>query len=101
MRDKPCHVPLKMAASCHGEGISHRPPIIISRTSDPSSSDVCFSSGETEYNRQRIIQGQKDVGLSDVGSNQAELVAKRLSSERFNLVFSSDLSRAKKVQWTL
>ena len=54
-------------------------------------------SGETEYNKQKIIQGQKDVALSDVGRQQAELVAERLSGEKFRLVFSSDLSRARKV----
>lgn len=57
-------------------------------------------SGETEYNRLQMIQGQKDVALSDTGFQQAELVAKRLAGEKFDLAFSSDLKRAKKVTTT-
>lgn len=44
-----------------------------------------------------MIQGQKDVALSDTGIEQARLVAKRLAGEKFDLAFSSDLMRAKKV----
>ena len=58
---------------------------------------VAFHSGETEYNKNGIIQGQSDVLLSAAGLEQAEAVAKRLAPERFDLIFSSDLSRAYKV----
>lgn len=44
-----------------------------------------------------MIQGQQNVELSAVGLKQAELVAGRLAGERFDLVYSSDLSRASKV----
>lgn len=61
--------------------------------------DLCLHcSGETEYNRLQMIQGQKDVALSDTGYQQAGLVAERLAGEKFHLAFSSDLSRAKKVE---
>jgi broad specificity phosphatase PhoE len=45
-----------------------------------------------------MIQGQKDVSLSNTGCQQAELVAERLAGEKIGLVFSSDLQRAKKVR---
>ena len=64
---------------------------------------LCPFSGETEYNRLGIIQGQSDIPLSDVGRHQADLVASRLAREeeeqgvRFDMIFSSDLSRAAQV----
>lgn len=58
----------------------------------------CSHSGETEYNDKGIIQGHSDIPLSPVGEQQAELVARRLALERFQLAFSSDLSRARKVR---
>lgn len=51
--------------------------------------------GETSYNRNGIIQGQTDIPLSDVGLEQARLVAQRLQKESFTHIISSDLSRAK------
>ncbi len=54
--------------------------------------------GESIYNKGKIIQGQKDVPLSDVGVKQAEDVAMRL--EKYILpassisIYSSDLKRA-------
>lgn len=51
--------------------------------------------GETSYNRNGIIQGQTDIPLSDVGLEQARLVAQRLQKESFTHIITSDLSRAK------
>ncbi|XP_069138546.1 uncharacterized protein [Argopecten irradians] len=50
--------------------------------------------GETLYNRKKILQGQTDVPLSQVGIQQAKMAANRLENENFTHVFSSDLSRA-------
>lgn len=50
--------------------------------------------GESVYNAEGRIQGQQDPPLSEVGLRQAELIARRLSSERFAAVYSSDLARA-------
>ena len=66
---------------------------------------LLLPSGETEHNRLRILQGQSDVPLSDVGLHQAVLVAKRLAREEeswggFDTVFSSDLCRATQVRLT-
>ncbi|RUS83870.1 hypothetical protein EGW08_008351 [Elysia chlorotica] len=50
--------------------------------------------GETMHNRDKIMQGQLDTQLSDLGEEQARLVGRRLNDQRFTHAFSSDLSRA-------
>ncbi|XP_071136303.1 uncharacterized protein [Mytilus edulis] len=57
--------------------------------------------GETLYNRQKIMQGQQDIPLSDVGLQQAALVGRRLQNECFTHIFSSDLSRASQTAQTI
>lgn len=52
--------------------------------------------GETDWNKKRLMQGQVDIPLNKEGEKQAKEAAKKLASINFNLVFSSDLSRAKK-----
>lgn len=50
--------------------------------------------GQTTANVTNTIQGQSDVPLDDTGVRQAELVGARLRSWEFDMIFSSDLSRA-------
>lgn len=50
--------------------------------------------GETEWNRSGRFQGQSDTNLSESGVQQAERLRQRLSAERIDAVFSSDLKRA-------
>ena len=50
--------------------------------------------GESVYNAEGRIQGHQDVGLSELGIRQAELIADRLASVEFDAVYSSDLVRA-------
>jgi len=50
--------------------------------------------GETEENKKRIIQGQKDTSLSNVGCRQAKKAGIRLQHEKFTHVYTSDLHRA-------
>ena len=52
------------------------------------------SSGETEANRCKILQGQSDYPLNEKGKLQATKAARKLSSIQFDLAFTSDLSRA-------
>jgi len=52
--------------------------------------------GETDANRQSIVQGQLDTELNELGQKQAVSVAERLRSVPFDLSFSSDLGRAVK-----
>ncbi|XP_027712173.1 fructose-2,6-bisphosphatase TIGAR isoform X2 [Vombatus ursinus] len=52
--------------------------------------------GETRYNREKIIQGQRgDVPLSETGFRQAAAAGEFLSNVKFTHVFSSDLMRTK------
>ena len=52
--------------------------------------------GETEYNRQRIVQGRGiDSVLNETGKQQAELLARRLDSVPFDAIYTSTLRRAR------
>ena len=50
--------------------------------------------GETQWNVESRIQGQGDSPLTAPGLAQAEAIARRLSSERFDVLIASDLGRA-------
>ena len=50
--------------------------------------------GETAWNTETRIQGQKDSDLTPAGLAQAEAIGKRLARERFDALFASDLGRA-------
>jgi probable phosphoglycerate mutase len=51
--------------------------------------------GETDWNRQLRFQGQIDVPQTATGHEQARRLAGALADERFDLMFSSDLQRAR------
>lgn len=50
--------------------------------------------GETEWNRERRIQGQQPNPLSELGVMQARQLGARLACEHFDAVYASDLKRA-------
>ncbi|KAG6880254.1 hypothetical protein C0992_001822 [Termitomyces sp. T32_za158] len=50
--------------------------------------------GETQENRDGIVQGQLDTALNAVGLEQARMVGEKLRSIPFKIAFTSDLSRA-------
>lgn len=52
--------------------------------------------GQTDWNVQGIMQGQKDSFLTPVGEEQARSVAEELKDVHFDAAFSSDLMRAKR-----
>lgn len=50
--------------------------------------------GETTWNASGKIQGFTDVPLSDLGREQAQLLARRLANKKIDCFYSSDLKRA-------
>jgi broad specificity phosphatase PhoE len=51
--------------------------------------------GETDWNRQRRIQGLTDIALNDTGREQARETARRLGSRPWDGVYTSPLGRAR------
>lgn len=51
--------------------------------------------GVTAWNQVGRSQGKMDIPLTDEGREQAQKLAKRLKDEKWDLIISSDLSRAK------
>ena len=50
--------------------------------------------GETAWNRDGVVQGRKDIELSELGRQQAELVALALKEEPIEAIYTSPLKRA-------
>lgn len=50
--------------------------------------------GETEWNAERRIQGQIDIGLNDIGRRQALAAGAWLKTSGIGALYSSDLQRA-------
>lgn len=51
--------------------------------------------GETLWNKEGRFQGQIDTDLSEKGLEQADLIAEKLASHKFDAVVSSPLARAR------
>ena len=51
--------------------------------------------GQTKENKAKILQGQIEGELSELGKEQAKKVAERLKNEQIDYIFSSPLARAK------
>lgn len=52
--------------------------------------------GETEWNRRGLVQGHTDTDLNELGETQAKERAEHFRSIKFDAVFSSDLTRARR-----
>lgn len=50
--------------------------------------------GETDWNNERRLQGQLDVGLNATGLRQAQAVQRALAGRAFSAAYSSPLARA-------
>ena len=57
--------------------------------------------GESTGNRDRLLQGQEDLPLTDLGHEQARKLAGRLGRVVFDALYSSDLARALQTAVTL
>lgn len=51
--------------------------------------------GQTDWNVQQKVQGKADISLNDKGRKQAKETAKKLKSEKIDLIICSPLKRAK------
>ena len=56
---------------------------------------VLIRHGETVWNSERRMQGQRNSALSERGRAQARALAMRLRNEPFDVLYSSDLDRAR------
>lgn len=50
--------------------------------------------GQTDYNKQRLLQGRSNISLNSVGRNQATEISHSLSNVKFDAVYASPLIRA-------
>ncbi|MUT67689.1 histidine phosphatase family protein [Paenibacillus sp. NEAU-GSW1] len=51
--------------------------------------------GSTAWNKEGRAQGHSDIPLDEEGLEQAELLGRRLSGEQWDVIYSSDLMRAR------
>ncbi len=55
---------------------------------------ILLRHGETDWNRQLRFQGHVDVGLNEIGIEQARRLAQRMACEKTHGIYVSDLQRA-------
>jgi len=68
---------------------------------DGSTRILAIRHGETAWNREARIQGQTDIPLNQVGLAQAECLGRALVGEGIDVLYASDLSRARQTAATV
>lgn len=87
--------------SCHGNSVLLTMTMRFNRTGGSKGEVVrvyIVRHGETQENRDGIIQGHRDTFLNAIGLEQARMVGEALKDAKLGIAFSSDLSRAVKVR---
>ncbi|KAL6641930.1 hypothetical protein ACP70R_020111 [Stipagrostis hirtigluma subsp. patula] len=93
----PSRLQLRLRLRVAGAATTNR---AMSPTPSPAAGEqfaevVVVRHGETSWNASRIVQGQMDPELNEIGRQQAVVVARRLSREaKPAAIYSSDLKRA-------
>ncbi|XP_039835549.1 phosphoglycerate mutase-like protein 4 [Panicum virgatum] len=94
----PSRLRLRHRLRLAGAAAAHRamsPTLAAAPSGDEFTDVVVVRHGETSTNASRIIQGQLDPELNEIGRQQAYVVAHRLSKEaKPTAIYSSDLKRA-------
>lgn len=67
------------------------PPVV---DASPATTVALVRHGETDWNRERRIQGSTDIPMNDRGRAQSRATAERLAASRWDAVVTSPLSRS-------
>lgn len=67
------------------------PPVV---DAPPATTVALVRHGETDWNRERRIQGSTDIPMNDRGRAQSRATAERLAASRWDAVVTSPLSRS-------
>ena len=57
--------------------------------------------GETDWNKERRVQGLSNLGLNETGRKQAEALARALKNERVEAIYASPLRRAHETAYAI
>jgi len=68
---------------------------------DSSTRILAIRHGETAWNRDSRIQGHLDIPLNEIGQLQARRMGGALSGESIDMIYTSDLSRARETAQAL
>lgn len=70
------------------------PPFFTAMNNETITTVYFVRHGQTAANAGSIMQGHTDVPLDETGLKQADVIAQRLKDFPFDVIYSSDLSRA-------